>query len=78
MRALNHIEPAHDELTNIYSGVGLVYTVRQRIIIKSTAEQLYFFFANIQTHAVAKHRMPMARWALRMKSKYFRLMKGGE
>ncbi|MDD9148129.1 hypothetical protein OYT88_06155 [Sporolactobacillus sp. CQH2019] len=56
-----------------------VPTIRRVATVSpETAVQLYWFFQGVQDHAVAKHRMQMARWALRMKSKYFRAMKKGQ
>lgn len=36
---------------------------------------LFLFFADLQTRMKVAGRMNIARWALRQKSKYFKLMK---
>lgn len=36
---------------------------------------MFLFFADLQTRMVAAGRMNIARWALKQKSKYFKLMK---
>lgn len=35
---------------------------------------MFLFFADLQTRMTAAGRMNIARWALRQKSKYFKLM----
>ncbi|MCO7125083.1 hypothetical protein NIE88_04755 [Sporolactobacillus shoreicorticis] len=37
---------------------------------------MFLFFADVQIRMTATGRMNIARWALRMKSKYFQMMKG--
>ncbi|MDD9150415.1 MULTISPECIES: hypothetical protein [unclassified Sporolactobacillus] len=43
-----------------------------------TPEELFLFFAGFQTKMVAKHCMGPARFALKMKSRYFRQMKAAK
>lgn len=38
---------------------------------------MFLYYADLQTRMTAAKRMNIARWALRQKSKYFRLMKRG-
>ncbi|MFT9426427.1 MAG: hypothetical protein ABF586_04635 [Sporolactobacillus sp.] len=40
-----------------------------------TPEELFLFFADFQTQMVAKHCQGAARFALKMKSRYFHQMK---
>jgi hypothetical protein len=79
MEALRQLEPIHTETAILFGDNGTMIAKNVSLIVPhETAKQLYFFFANLQTRMKVAGRMNIARWALRQKSKYFQMIKGGE